>query len=377
MNTTMNKVYISSQMEALCDKLTDNLNRSSGPVFSKTTIITQGGGMNNWLTGKLTETNGIFAHYAFQNQDGFMGQVYELLTGETLRSNRDAIKFGVYRLLESEKFKGAFKDVATYYEGNPLRRIQLSEKIADLFDQYQLYREDMIKSWEADKAATEKSDSEPWQMWLWQQLKIPSKASIRDKVTHMLRSESDKRSKLIVTYPEIHLFGITVYTNFHLAFYKALGEYIPVHYYLCLPARSENFSHPLLESFGSKVMELLDQFKDLAATSEYFPAIINTDTLLGRLQHSIAYNNDLSHIEKNAPKMHQLGQESSPPVETRFIASPGIIASSKPETKTNHSTSIQVTSHFTPVREVEALYNYLLDLFEKDKETKASRSAVR
>ena len=313
----MNKVYTSSQMEALCDKLADNVKKQTGPLFGQAMIITQGGAMNDWLTGKLTEINGVFAHYAFQNQDGFMGQVYELLTGDKLRSNRDAIKFGVYKLLDDEKFRNDFSHVAEYYSDNDLRRIQLAEKIADLFDQYQLYREEMIKGWEDEKTSTEKPESKNWQMWLWKQLKISSKASIRDQVTGMLRNEPDKRSQLIATYPEIHLFGISVYTNFHLAFYKALGEHIPVHYYLCLPSITENFSHPLLENFGSKAKELIDQFKGLNASNLDSPAIINLDTQLGRLQNSI-----------------------------------------------------QITSHFTPVREVETLYNYLLDLFEHDREAK-------
>ena len=104
----MNKLYTSNRNELLCQKLAQNIKNSSGSIFQKTLIITQSGGMNAWLTGQLTRINGIFSHYEFQNQDGFMGQVFELLTGEPLRSNRDAIKFGVYGLLDSEDFKDKF-----------------------------------------------------------------------------------------------------------------------------------------------------------------------------------------------------------------------------------------------------------------------------
>ncbi|HSV76152.1 MAG TPA: exodeoxyribonuclease V subunit gamma [Bacteroidales bacterium] len=326
----MSKLFISSQIETLCGKLAQNLNQQSVSIFNQSVIITQGGGVNDWLTRSITETNGVFANFAFQNQDGFLGKVYELLTGEKLRSNRDAIKFGIYRLFDTEDFKKDFPYVASYFKDNDLRRIQLSEKIADLFDQYQLYRADMIKSWEEGKTFTEKSESEKWQMWLWQQLQLPSKAAYRDGIYEALEKK-ESQELLQKTWPEIHLFGISIYTNFHLEFYKRLSKYITVHFYLCLPSKEKDHRHTLLESFGAKAKELLEQFAGMKAELTDFPETDN-NTLLGRLQNSIVNNKELS--------------EKGP------------------------DDSIQVTSHFTPVREVEALFNYLLNLFLKDRELK-------
>jgi len=327
----MGKLYISSQMENLCGKLAENLKQQPGSIFSKTVIITQGGGMNDWLTRSITETNGVFANYAFQNQDGFLGQVYELLTSDKLRSNLDAIKFGVYGWLDNETFKEEFPDVASYYKDNDLRRIQLSEKIADLFDQYQSYREDMIKSWDDGKPYTKletNQEAEKWQMWLWQQLGISSKATLRDKIYEILNTDAEK---LQHTFPELHLFGISIYTNFHLDFYKQISTYIPVHFYLCLPSQQKEYKQTLLEIFGTKAKELLEQFAGVKTESADFQ-VRDTNTLLGRLQQSILNNEELTAKDKDD--------------------------------------SIQITSHFTPVREVEALYNYLLDLFENDQTLK-------
>ena len=336
----MSRLYMSNQMETLCGKLAANLNPESGSIFSKTMIITQGGGMNHWLTRELTQKNGVFANYQFQNQDGFMGQVYQLLTGEKLRSNRDAIKFGVYRLLDSDQFKEKFKDVADYYEGNDLRRIQLSEKIADLFDQYQLYRKKMIKSWDDGKPHTgleTNKEAEEWQMWLWQKLEIPSKATLRNEIYDKLESV-ENWELLKNTYPAIHLFGISIYTSFHLEFYKRLSDYINVHFYLCLPSQAKEYNHTLLESFGTKAKELLEQFEEIEEKEADF-TLEETGTLLNRLQQSILNNEELKVKEEEL-------------------------------TEKDEDDSIQITSHFTAVREVEALYNYLLDLFENDEALK-------
>ena len=319
----MNRLYTSNRNELLCEKLAENIKNQSGSIFQKTMIITQSGGMNDWLIGQLTRINTIFSHYEFQNQDGFMGQVFELLTGEPLRSNRDAIKFGVYGLLDSKEFKKCFHAVASYYQDNDLRRIQLAEKIADLFDQYQLYRVDMIKKWENGERGTTK-EAEKWQMWLWQQLNLPSKESYRKTIYDKLEEDSEKLQQL---YPEIHLFGITIFTGFHLEFYQHLEKYIKVNYYLCLPSQSPELKNSMLESNGTKARELLYQCKEWKSELADFN-VGNTGTLLVRLQQSILNNEELD--DKNLDE------------------------------------SIEVTSHYTPVREVETLYNYLLDLFEKE-----------
>ena len=45
----------------------------------------------------------------------------------------------------------------------------LAEKVADLFDQYQVYRTDMIQGWNADLPATSADDE--WQKYLWKKAK--------------------------------------------------------------------------------------------------------------------------------------------------------------------------------------------------------------
>ncbi|MFW5663638.1 MAG: exodeoxyribonuclease V subunit gamma, partial [bacterium] len=325
----MNRLYTSNRNELLCEKLAENINIQSGSLFNKTMIITQGGGMNDWLTGELTRCNGVFSHYEFQNQDGFLRTVYELLTGKKLKSNRDAIKFGVYRLLNTKEFTEKFSDVAYYYKDNDLRRIQLAEKVADLFDQYQLYRGEMIRKWDSGQMGSDKPQSEKWQMWLWQKLEISSKESIRDKIYDILQTDAEILKE---TFPEIHLFGLSIYTNFHKDFYIQLGEYIKVNFYVCLPSPAEKHKHTLLESNGSKAKELLQQFSKLERELTEFHVEYN-GTLLARLQQSILNNEELTEKETDD--------------------------------------SIQITSHYTPVREVEGLYNYLLNLFIEDKETKS------
>ncbi|MFN3555518.1 MAG: exodeoxyribonuclease V subunit gamma [Bacteroidales bacterium] len=326
----MKKLYVSHKMESLCQKLAHNLKKQAGSIFSPSMIITQGGGMNAWLTTQLAMENGVFAHYAFQNQDGFMGQVNELLLGATLPGNIDNLRFAIYGLLGSPAFTESFPKVAEYYRENELRRMQLASRIADLFDQYQLYRAELPERWNADALLGDHT-AEPWQKWLWRALALQSRAESKKT---LLEKISTQDHLLKDKWPEIHLFGIAIYTDYHRDFYQQLASFVDVHFYVCLPTQHKSFQHTLLEGWGRKALELMQGFEGIAPEfQEYSPG--NHTTLLGRLQQSIVLNTDLDDNTSDD--------------------------------------SIQVHCCHTPVREVESLYNYLLDLFEKHKgELKAS-----
>jgi len=346
----MSKAYFSNRMESLRNKLARNLGESNAPLFSKSLIVTQTTGMDNWLTRELTSANGIFANYRFMNQEALFRLVYETLFDESLRSNADQTRYAVFDLLKTDEFKGGFPGVAEYYEDDDMRCIQLAARMADLFDQYQVYRNEMLEAWqngqmvtsrqpeghqgneEADSGGKSKgSDAEDWQRWLWCKLVkeygIQSKHAIRQQMYGAMDGAS---AKLKEALPEVHLFGISIYTSFHLDFFKALGKYVDVYHYIMLPNDSRQYNNKLLRAWGSKTLELRSMFDEFIvngldddAESSY------PDTLLGRLQQSIAQNKDLEAGDMEPDN------------------------------------SIQVHSCHNPLREVEALYDYLLDLFEK------------
>ncbi len=317
----MHTIHTSSRLESLCQALAERTRKPGRGVFGKEVIITQAKGMDEWLKTELARRNGVFANFAFQNQDGFFAGIYQLLFGERLGNTTDSVKYKIYGCLGGSDFQGEFKEVAEYYENSDLRRIQLAARIADLFDQYQLYRPEMIEKWESGSLSTE-NPAEGWQRWLWNRLGIESRAAVKLKILEGLGIHSDLIKK---TYPQISLFGISVFTQFHLDFFKALGEYTQVDFYLCLPTDHEVFHNELLLSFGTKAGELASMF-DL---TDFTASENEGDTLLSRIQNQIV--RDSSDLDRKGDD------------------------------------SVQVNSCYTPIREAECLYNYLLDLFGKDK----------
>lgn len=320
----MPKIYTSNRLESLCQTLAENIRKPEKGVFGKELIITQTAGMNAWLKTDLARRIGVFANFGFQNQDGFFAEMYQLLFDKRLSNNVDILKYRIFECLGSAAFKDAFAEVAVYYESNELRRFQLSAKIADLFDQYQLYRPEMIEKWGVNILSTANTD-EKWQQWLWLELKTDSRSKIKEQIIAQLEVQKELIRK---NYPEISLFGISVYTRFHLDFFKELAKYTHVNFYVCLPTKYKEFQNELLVSFGTKAGELTEMF-----SNPEFETIKNeSDTLLARIQNQIINNTT--------------NQDYS------------------------DDDSVKINSCYTLVREVECLYNYLLDLFENDRDLK-------
>jgi len=325
----MEHIYSSNSLLYLTGKLAENIKKSESELFKKTMIITPTRGMDSWLKTELSMKNGVFANFEFLNQDGLFARIYETVLGERLQNNADIIKYRVYDCLGTSRFKNEFKDVADYYEDDNLRRIQLAAKIADLFDQYQIYRPEMIRDWTEDKFTfenTQKNEqahkAEQWQQWIWKEIKIESKASYRNRMLAEMKQKPELLSK---DYPEIHFFGITIYTKFHRDFIKNLSAYTSIHFYLNLPTKEKTHKNELLLNFGLKSLELAKAFE----TEGFHAEENNKATLLGRMQNQILHNgSDLEPVEDD---------------------------------------SIQINSCYTPAREAECLYNYLTDLFARHK----------
>lgn len=318
-------IYASHSQEKLCDILAGNLGGQDGTnVFAKELIVTQNPGTNAWLKTELAARNRVFANFRFLNQDGLFKALCIALGLDDETDRKQRMTFTIDRLLKDEPFIHAFPTVAEYYTGNDLRRFQLAGKIADLFDQYQLYREEMVKTWTAGSTTSDDPD-EKWQQWLWSRLDIRPKGELKEQLLSALEAN---REKIREAFPRIAFFGITIYTRFHLDVFRKLAEYTEVGFYLCIPSRPGEFRNELLVSFGAKAAELMQMF----GQPEPGEALSENNTLLGELQQDILQNRSSLSV--------------------------------KPEHLRDGS--LRVNACYTPAREVECLYNYLLDTLEKN-----------
>ena len=232
-----NHLYISNSIEKLAEQLSANLLTENCAIFQQQHIITQTEGMNKWLTEKIANQLGITAQLAFHSPNDIIALLHEWISEKTAPViTSDKIRWKLWKELNDPAFRQRFPYQAAYYENHPIRQIALAEQMADLFDQYQIYRHKMINTWnESTEAPNE------FQWYLWKKLQQSYGGSITDKPTVLKRlkaalTNAATQIALQERVSGLHFFGIAVITPLHLELFQLLSEYIPLHFYLMNPA---------------------------------------------------------------------------------------------------------------------------------------------
>ncbi len=137
---------VSNSLQPLSLRLANDLNANIQDPFVKQWVVTQTEGMNSWLKQSIAKEYGIAANINFWKPNDIIAEIYRsgLSTGKQI-INTETIRWSIYEILDLPEFKIKFEDIATYYVNNDIKRIALSDELADLFDQYQVYRHDTVK----------------------------------------------------------------------------------------------------------------------------------------------------------------------------------------------------------------------------------------
>jgi len=372
---------VSNSLTNLASGLSQQLKAASNTVFEPHQIITQTEGMNNWLKTQIADHLGIAANVRFLKPNDLVNKLYYLLGGpfnEVLSATN--LNWLVFKLLDERDFKVRFPTTASYFsESGPdkeIKRMALAEKLSDLFDQYQIYRPDMIRQW--NTATTADLESKDWQQYLWIKARQTSRNTLPDKTTigaYILEAlqHPEKQEMLVAGMPAIHLFGISITTAYHLQILFDLSSIVDVYFHILNPApymywfedRSEKqLAHwrqkgpsryvegikgnALLTSWGRVIQETFGMFfqhdEFLNAYEDAGVITPGTDNLLHKIQRDIffAATDDRNLIE---------------------------------ESDINDG-SITINACFTIAREVEVLYNYLVYLVDKKEAILSARDIV-
>jgi len=230
------RVITSNRLETLSEALAETVREPLSSPLVQEAIIVQSRGMERWVKLELARHNGICANCAFPFPNAFLQDVFRALVPDmpdTSPFDPGIMAFRVMGLLPSFIDTPEFEPVRTYLsnDGKGLKLYQLSVRIADMFDQYLVFRPEMMVQWEAGKAGH-------WQARLFRGVcrGHPGlhRASLRDRALSILRGSPPGPGSL----PErISIFGISYLPPFHLQFMSEMSRHIPVSFFLMNPCR--------------------------------------------------------------------------------------------------------------------------------------------
>ena len=168
-------------------------NNPLGPLETET-ILVQSNGVAEWLKIALARELGVCAATRVALPARFLWEAYRAMLGRERVPSRSPYDKGpltwrLMRLLPALLADPVFTPLRHFLgDGDPERRLQLAERLADLFDQYQVYRADWLDDWSAGRDLLRNARGEAlalpadqcWQAQLWRAVHADLPAPQRD-----------------------------------------------------------------------------------------------------------------------------------------------------------------------------------------------------
>ncbi|HEY5975948.1 MAG TPA: exodeoxyribonuclease V subunit gamma, partial [Geobacteraceae bacterium] len=352
----MLQIVTSNRLEHLADRLAGQFRSPLPDPFAKEVIVVQSKGMQRWLAMALATSLGVWANGDFPFPNAFVWRLFrDVLPDLPEQSPFDpaVLCWRLFDLLPGLLERPGFEPLRSYLGGHsePLKRFQLAEKIADTFDQYTLFRPELLADWE-------KGRDDGWQAELWRVLANGAGTPHRGQLLQQFADRLQQPSFDPSMFPaRVALFGISYLPQFHLQLLTLLARHADVTLYLLSPCA---------EYWG-----------DLATARERARLPVNVDqpdegnpllASLGRLGRDFA-DTVLSMAEEAAVS----SEEYREPGDKSILATlqSDILRLRSPleagrQTMAPGDRSLRVHSCHGPLREVEVLHDQLLDYLAAD-----------
>ena len=195
----MFRLYHSNDLEVLRGILLNEMRTAPLGPFDQEAILVQSQGMAHWLKLQLADGLGIAAQVDFPLPSSFIWKVFNRLKPELPEQShfdKQIMSWKLMRLLPTLAQQPGCEAIAHYLEAdhNGLKCFQLAQTIADVFDQYLLYRPDWLLGWELgddtiadgdrDPAAAGNRSPPPDHSAAMDPARSPSAATDRDRPRH-------------------------------------------------------------------------------------------------------------------------------------------------------------------------------------------------
>jgi exodeoxyribonuclease V gamma subunit len=374
-------------MEILAEQLAQIVRTPLASPLTPETIVVQSQGMERWISMELARLNGVSANCTFPFPNAFLENIFKNLIPDlpdVSPFDPEVMTFRLMKIIPQCLGRKGFENLQAYLadDGNHLKLYQLAGRIADLFDQYQVFRPQLLFQWEQSKEDEKPPDV--WQAALWRELSRGyeklHRARLRETLIAQIRDGGLDPTRLPV---RVSLFGISHLPLFHLETFGELSRLIEVNLFLIEPCReywadivsdreiknirrknpriAENLQwyhfekgNRLLAAMGTLGRDFLKLVSDLDCDiSERFTE---------PQEHSIlsCLQSDILNLRDREINMHAGGPGSPSDIDPIPGSQSEIFQLSE------HDTSVQVHSCHSPMREIEVLHDNLLALFEED-----------
>ncbi len=377
-------IFTSNKLEVLAAQLAQQLKAPMSDALRPEIIVIQSTGMERWISQQLAQQNGICANIQFPFPNSFLDQIaQQLMPDDELPSpfDPDVLPFEILKVLPDCILSPAFTRLKNYLadDATRLKAMQLASKLADLYDQYLVFRPEMIFGWEQGENPEHAKDH--WQAELWRQLqaKQPARHRARQQLDLIKKIKNDPAA--FTDLPQrIFMFGISYLPLFHLQTFMALSRVIDINLFVLNPCQEywgDIVSEKQMRRIRRTYSHSADGVDDLhleegnrllasmgAHGKDFHTMITNFDLHMHETYQDPQCNDLLSCIQSDILNLRARQPANA---STDSLAQNVTTASRMPVFAIDPSdTSIQIQCCHSPMREIEVLHDHLLAMFESD-----------
>lgn len=360
-------IFTSNCMETLAEQLALIVRAPLSSPLSPEIIVVQSRGMERWVAMELARHNGICANCFFPFPNTFLQEMFkQTIPDLSEESFFDPLTmtFKIMKVLPECIHLPGFESLKRYLvdENTGMKLFQISKRIADLFDQYLVFRPEMIFNWE-------KGRDHHWQAFLWRKLSSGKEHLHRAGLWKAFLEKIRKSPRQIERFPgRVSIFGISYLPLFHLKAFVEISGHSQVNLFLMNPCKeywgdivsgwesrkirkkqapSNDISEDLYLEEGHRLLA------SMGTLGRNFISLISD--LDGQVFELFKENQGHTILEKIQSDILSLkSRRFSFPSPNTHDPSPMIDA------------SIQIHSCHSPMREIEVLHDNLLAMFEED-----------
>ena len=369
-------------MEHLGSNLSTGRDNPLAPEY----IIVQNNGMGQWAAQHIATNTGILANFCFELPTSFAWKIIRSFIEAPQRADleKDELVWQIFAQLYAHPEE--YPEVSEYLgsnEGcecgeNSAKLYHLSAQLADIFDQYQVFRQDWILSWEkqdgwgSETFPTLGPGKEHWQVKLWQSIsdKASEDSGTKDHRAALINrffektqsGEFDSNHLANILPQRISIFGTDTLAPVYLKFFSVLSQFTEVTIY--------SFN-PCMEYWGDISSEkqmanrrLSGEDAELVEYSESGNNLLSSMGKIGREYHELLMDFEIQ--EYDCFDKEQLGSSLLHSLQNDILTlqnSSGVCFLDD---------SILVNDCHTPLRELEVLHDQLLEMFANDSQLKPS-----
>lgn len=243
----MLQIHYSNRLEVLLDHLLGVLARPLADPLAPERVVVQHPGMGRWLAQELALRTGVAANLELPLPAVALWDLLGLWIPDLpIRAQweRGPLTWRIFALLEELAPDPDLAIPALYLAGEAreLKTYQLARRIADLFDQYLVYRPDMALAWESGQTLPLRDPATVWQARLWRELAerigIGPGARHRAALFQTLElSLAEGRPPRAALPERLLLFGLSTLPPVYGRLLAGVAEYLPVHLFVLSPCR--------------------------------------------------------------------------------------------------------------------------------------------